>query len=158
MSELLTEAAVDLDLPVSAALLQKGPEVFSITAEQSVHRAISLMSEHEIGCLVVLNQQQKLVGLISERDYCRKVILMGRNSHGTQVASIMLRPVTTIQADCSLREAMGIMTEQRIRHMPVMDGDTVVGILSIGDVVKWALDGQSTMIRDLRDQLAAHTV
>jgi len=158
MSELLTEAAVDLDLPVSAALLQKGPVVFSITGEQSVHRAISLMSEHEIGCLVVLNQQQKLVGLISERDYCRKVILMGRNSHGTQVASIMLRPVTTIQADCSLREAMGIMTEQRIRHMPVMDGDTVVGILSIGDVVKWALDGQSTMIRDLRDQLAAQTV
>jgi CBS domain-containing protein len=156
VTTILNEAVIDIDQPVRAALLAKGSEVFSITAEQSVHRAISLMSEHRIGCLVVLDQHEKLAGIISERDYCRKVILMARNSNGTRVREIMTTPVTTVTADHTLRETMALMTDQRIRHMPVVDGENVIGVLSIGDVVKWVLGEQRQTIRDLRDQLASH--
>ena len=156
VTTILSEAAVDINQPVRLALLEKGALVHSITGEQSVHRAISLMSEHRIGCLVVLDQHQRLAGIISERDYCRKVFLMGRNSSGTRVREIMTTPVTTASPDQSLRETMEIMTEQRIRHMPVVENGDVVGLLSIGDVVKWVLGEQRQTIRDLRGQLATH--
>jgi CBS domain-containing protein len=156
VTTLLNEAVIDIDQPVRVALEQKGPEVLSITSDQSVHRAISLMSEHHVGCLVVLDAQRKLIGIISERDYCRKVILMARNSNGTRVREIMTTPVTTVHPLQSMRETMRLMTENRIRHVPVVDGDTVVGLLSIGDLVKWVCGEQRQTIRSLRDQLASH--
>jgi CBS domain-containing protein len=154
VTTILKEAVIDIDQPVRIALLEKGREVFSITGEQSVYRAISLMSEHRIGCLVVLDKGQKLVGIISERDYCRKVILQARNSNGTRVSEIMTSPVTTVTPDVSLRATMRLMTDQRIRHMPVVEGDTVVGVLSIGDVIKWALSEQRQTIKELREQIS----
>jgi CBS domain-containing protein len=155
VTTLLNEAAVDIDHPVRFALEEKGPEVLSITPDQSVHRAISLMSERHVGCLVVLDQQQKLVGIISERDYCRKVILMARNSNGTRVREIMTSPVTTVSPQHSLRETMQLMTEHRIRHVPVVEDGAVVGLLSIGDLVKWVCGEQRQTIRQLRDRLSA---
>ena len=156
VTTILSEAVIDINQPVRLALLEKGDLVHSITGDQSVHRAISLMSEHRIGCLVVLDQHHKLAGIISERDYCRKVFLMGRNSSGTRVREIMTNPVTTVSPDQSLRETMEIMTEQRIRHMPVVENGEVVGLLSIGDVVKWVLGEQRQTILELRGQLATH--
>src|SRR5689334_17491189 len=135
VTTLLNEAAVDIDQSVRFVLEEKGPEVLSITSDQSVHRAIGLMSEHHIGCLVVLDAEQKLIGIISERDYCRKVILQARNSHGTRVREIMTAPVATVSRQDSLREVMALMTERRIRHVPVVEDGAVVGILSIGDLV-----------------------
>ncbi|MEO5922240.1 MAG: CBS domain-containing protein [Bryobacteraceae bacterium] len=155
VTTLLSEAVIDINQPVRVALEEKGTEVLSITSDQSVHRAISLMSEHQIGCLVVLDAERKLVGLISERDYCRKVILMARNSNGTRVREIMTTPVTTITSSHTLRETMELMTDSRIRHLPVVDDGVVVGILSIGDVVKWVCGEQRQTIRQLRDRLSA---
>lgn len=154
VESILTEAAIDIGQPVRAALEQKGAKVHTITPEQSVHSAITRMSEEGIGCLVVLDHQQNLTGIISERDYCRKVILMGRNSHGTRVGDIMTTAVVTIGPSATLRQAMELMTEQHIRHMPVVEDRTVIGVLSIGDVVKWVIGEQRQTIRDLRDQLA----
>jgi CBS domain-containing protein len=119
-----------------------------------VHQAITIMSEKRVGCLVVFGKEQKLAGIISERDYCRKVILMGRNSRGTRVREIMTEAVISVSPDHSLRATMELMTDQRIRHMPVVEDDKVVGLISIGDVVKWVLGEQRQTIRDLRDQIA----
>jgi CBS domain-containing protein len=155
VTTLLNEAVIDIDQPVRFALAEKGSEVLSITSDQSVHRAISQMSEHHIGCLVVLDGQQKLVGIISERDYCRKVILMARNSNGTRVREIMTSPVVTVSPQDSMRATMQLMTERRIRHVPVVEDDAVVGLLSIGDLVKWVCGEQRQTIRQLRDRLSA---
>jgi CBS domain-containing protein len=155
VTSILSEAVVDINQPVRLALGEKEAMVHSITGDQSVHRAISLMSEHRIGCLVVLDQNQKLAGIISERDYCRKVILMARNSNGTRVREIMTTPVTTVTPQDSLRETMEVMTEKRIRHIPVVEDGMVVGLLSIGDVVKWVLGEQRETIRALRSRLSS---
>jgi len=155
---ILRETVIDIDQPVRAALLEKGSTIHSITGEQSVHQAISIMSERRVGCLVVFDKDQKLAGIISERDYCRKVILMGRNSRGTRVREIMTDVVITVSPDQTLRTTMELMTDQRIRHMPVVEDDVVVGLISIGDVVKWVLGEQRQTIRDLRDQIAMHAL
>lgn len=152
---MLTEAVIDFDQPVRAALLEKGDTIHSITGDQSVYRAISLMSEQHIGCLVVLDKQQKLAGILSERDYCRKVILMARNSNGTRVSEIMTSTVITVTPDQTVREVMELMTDRRIRHVPVVEGETVVGLLSIGDLVKWMVGEQRETILELRGQLRA---
>lgn len=155
MTTMLTEAVIDFDQPVRAALLEKGDTIHSITGDQSVYRAISLMSEQHIGCLVVLDKQQKLAGILSERDYCRKVILMARNSNGTRVSEIMTSTVITVTPDQTVREVMELMTDRRIRHVPVVEGETVVGLLSIGDLVKWMVGEQRETILELRGQLRA---
>jgi len=158
VTTILREAVVDIDQPVRAALLEKGSTIYSITKQQTVQKAITLMSEHRIGCLVVLDAEEKLAGIISERDYCRKVILMGRSSHGTRVSEIMTESVITVSPDQSLRETMEIMTNNRIRHIPVLEDGNIVGLLSIGDVVKWVLAEQRQTIRELRDQLSVQEI
>lgn len=155
MTAMLSETMIDADQPVRAILAEKGTTVHSITGEQSVYRAISLMSEQHVGCLVVLDKQQKLAGIISERDYCRKVILQARNSNGTRVSEIMTSAVVTVTPEQSIRETMELMTDRRIRHLPVVEDGLVVGLLSIGDVVKWMLGEQRLTILELRGQLAA---
>ena len=150
---ILSEAVLDADQSVHAAVAEKGSVVHSIGPDESVHRAITRMSEEGIGCLVVLNGQRQLAGIVSERDYCRKVILMGRNSHGTRVRDIMTASVVTIDVTSTLRNAMELMTERRVRHLPVLDGSDVVAVLSIGDVVKRVLGQQIQTIQDLRTQL-----
>ncbi len=111
----------------------KGHDVYSISPDATVYDALHLMAEKEIGALVVL-EDEKMVGIISERDYSRKVILKGRASKETLVREIMTSDVSYIRPDQKVEKCLSLMTKKRFRHMPVLEGDKVVGMLSIGDV------------------------
>lgn len=151
-SPALREPALRFDEPVRSLLQQKGNTVWSIAPDATVYQAIELMSEKRIGCLLVLVGGH-LAGIVSERDYARKVILQGRSSQQTKVREIMSKPVMFITQDQTLDEAMRLMTTRRIRHLPVLDGDDVRGVLSIGDLVSWMVDAQQQTIRHLRSYI-----
>jgi signal-transduction protein with cAMP-binding, CBS, and nucleotidyltransferase domain len=133
---------------VDLILKQKPGNIWSISPERSVYEAIHEMADKQIGALLVISEG-KLVGIVSERDYARKVILMGRSSKNTQVAEIMTSPVVWVTPAHSLDECMALMTARRIRHLPVMKDQEVVGVLSIGDLVKWIISAQEATIRHL---------
>jgi CBS domain-containing protein len=133
---------------VKQILDTKGYAVWSIHPQESVFTAIQQMAEKEVGALVVL-EDDALVGIISERDYARKVILKGRASHETAVRDIMTPHVICASLDQSIEECMNIVTERRIRHLPVLDGGQVVGMISIGDLVKTIIAEQQFMIEQL---------
>jgi len=130
-------------------LLDKKPKgVYAITPDEPVLAAIRKMAEHHIGALLVMSGE-KLVGILSERDYARKVVLLGRSSTETPVSAIMSAKVYTVAPRDDTHECMRIMTERRIRHLPVVNGDRVVGMLSIGDLVRAVIDEQERTIADL---------
>jgi len=131
-----------------ALLSAKSPAISSIEPTATVYAAIELMAAQNIGALPVL-LEGKLLGLLTERDYTRKVILQGRASKSTPVADIMTRNPATAKPDDSIGDCMRVMTEQRVRHLPVLDGETLVGILSIGDLVKWIISSQTATIDQL---------
>ena len=133
---------------VKQILDTKGYAVWSIHPQESVFTAIQQMAEKEVGALVVL-EGDALVGIISERDYARKVILKGRASHETAVRDIMTPHVICASLDQSIEECMNTVTERRIRHLPVLDGGQVVGMISIGDLVKTIIAEQQFMIEQL---------
>lgn len=138
---------------VRQLLAEKGREVFTIAPQASVFEALALMADKEIGALLVTDGI-KPVGLISERDYARKVILKGRSSKTTEVRDIMTRRVVCARLDETLEECMAVMTEKRVRHLPVVDGGVCVGIISIGDLVKAIIAEQQFVIEQLESYIS----
>ncbi|MFO1400351.1 MAG: CBS domain-containing protein [Steroidobacteraceae bacterium] len=134
----------------AADLLQqkKSPAIHAIEPESPVLEAVRLMAEHGIGALLVMNGTL-LAGIVSERDYARKVVLLGRSSSETPVWQIMSSPVHSVEPDASVQQCMQIMTEKRVRHLPVMRAGRVLGVLSIGDLVRAVLAEQQRTIAEL---------
>jgi CBS domain-containing protein len=137
---------------VKQLLDRKGSAVFAVSPNDPVLDAIRLMAERHVGALVVM-QGQELAGIVSERDYARKVILLGRSSSDTPVRQIMSTPVQTVTPDKSVEDCMRIMTEHRIRHLPVMERGKVIGVISIGDLVKAVIEEQQQTIEQLESYI-----
>jgi signal-transduction protein with cAMP-binding, CBS, and nucleotidyltransferase domain len=138
--------------PVRNLLKQKGGTVWSIPPDATVYQAIEKMSEKHIGALLVM-QGGFLMGIVSERDYARKVILKGRNSHETKVREIMASPVLFATPSQTLDDCMQLMANHRLRHVPVVEGENVVGVLSMGDIVSSIVQAQQQTIDHLRQYI-----
>ena len=142
---------------VSQLLDAKGREVWSVTPETSVYDALVLMAEKNCGALIVL-EEGKLVGIFSERDYARKIILKGKASKDTAVSEIMSTQIVFVRLEHSIDQCMALMTARRIRHLPVLTGDKVVGMISIGDVVKVIISEQEFTIKQLENYITGSPI
>jgi CBS domain-containing protein len=131
----------------------KGRHIISVSPDSSVLEAIKIMADKNIGALVVM-QDDKLAGIVSERDYARKVIVKGRSSKSTQVAEIMTADVVTTSSDQTVEECMAMMTEMRIRHLPVVEDDRVIAMISIGDLVQAIIADQKEEIEHLEHYIS----
>lgn len=136
---------------VRSMLRHKGSDIYWVAPEATVYEAVAMMADKSVGALLVLTGG-KLTGIVSERDYARKVILKGRHSHEMQVKEIMTSPVFTISPDNSVEDCMRVITMHHIRHLPVIEGDALVGMISIGDVVRSIISAQAHAI----DQLSGY--
>lgn len=137
---------------VRQLLESKGSQVISVTPDTPVFQALKVMAEKGIGAVLVL-QSGRLVGIMSERDYARKVILQGKSSHDTPVRDIMTDRVVYARPEQTVPQCMALMTDKRIRHLPVMEEDRLLGVLSIGDLVKETISEQEFLIRQLENYI-----
>jgi CBS domain-containing protein len=135
-------------------LNEKGAAIFSLTPETTVYDAIDQMSQKGVGALLVM-EGKLLVGIVSERDYARKVILKGKSSRETEVREIMSHPVICVSREYSIEQTMALMTENRVRHLPVVADEAVVGVISIGDVVRGIIEEQGYYIQQLTSYISA---
>jgi CBS domain-containing protein len=133
---------------ISDLLRHKGRDVWSLSPDATVYEAIDQMAQKGVGALLVM-QGEDLVGIVSERDYARKVILMGKSSKETRVREIMSNPVICARPDLTIEETMSLMNQKRVRHLPVVVGEKVVGVISIGDVVRGIIDDKEFHIQEL---------
>jgi CBS domain-containing protein len=139
-------------ITVKQLIQQKGNAVWSISPDANVYEALKLLAEKEVGALLVVDQD-RIAGIISERDYARKVILKGKTSMETPVREIMTSRVFTVKPDQTIEDCMAMMTTNRIRHLPVVDGERLVGVISIGDVVKAIISQQEFVIEQLENYI-----
>jgi CBS domain-containing protein len=137
---------------VKQLLEAKGGAIYRVAPDARVFEALKLMAEKEVGALVVM-EGDRLAGILSERDYARKVILLGKSSHDIAVREIMTAQVVTVSPRQSVEECMALMTQRRIRHLPVIEGDRLIGVLSIGDLVKEVIAEQEQTIKQLEDYI-----
>jgi CBS domain-containing protein len=138
---------------VGQILRSKGHDVWSVSPDTTVYDAIKLMAEKEVGALLVL-EGDRLAGIVSERDYARKVILRGRSSKDTPVRDIMTERVLYVRPEQTIEDCMALMTAKRVRHLPVCDDDRVIGVVSIGDLVKSVISQQEFLIQQLENYIA----
>jgi CBS domain-containing protein len=131
---------------------RKGRALYSVKPDDPVLEAIRLMAEHHVGALLVMDGA-RLAGIVSERDYARKIILKGRSSADTPVSQIMSTPVLTVVPQSSVQECMELMTEHRVRHLPVVESGRVIGVVSIGDLVKAVIQDQQETIEQLESYI-----
>jgi CBS domain-containing protein len=130
----------------------KGTAIYSVGPDDPVLDAIRMMAERHVGALLVMKGSE-LVGIVSERDYARKIILLGRSSGATPVAQIMSAPVHTVAPKRSVEDCMRLMTQHRVRHLPVVENGRVIGVISIGDLVKAVIEDQRHTIEQLEDYI-----
>jgi CBS domain-containing protein len=138
---------------VGTLLHHKGSQVWTISANATVFEAIELLAEKNIGALPVMDGE-RLMGMFSERDYTRKIALEGKSSRSTPVREIISTPVATVASHHTIEEAMRLMTDKHIRHLPVVDDGKMIGLVSIGDMVNWIISAQSATIDQMRSYLA----
>ncbi|WP_447586369.1 CBS domain-containing protein [Pseudoxanthomonas mexicana] len=139
---------------VRQLLGSKTPEIFAVSPDASVLDAIKLMAEKGVGAVLAM-QGARLCGIVSERDYARKVVLQGRSSSNTPVRDIMTAKVVTVRPDDNVDHCMQVVTEHRIRHLPVVEGDAIVGVISIGDLVKAVIEDQKVELDQLQRYIAS---
>ncbi|HKI72491.1 MAG TPA: CBS domain-containing protein [Verrucomicrobiae bacterium] len=137
---------------VGTILNQKGRQVYSILPDATVFEAIQLMAEKNVGALLVVSEH-RLLGVISERDYTRKVALKGKSSRETKVLEIISSPIVSATPGHSVEECMRLMTNNRVRHLPILEGEKLVGIVSIGDLVNWTISAQDAAIEQLKSYI-----
>lgn len=136
-----------------SVLDQKGYDVWSVAPDATVYEAVQLMAEKNIGAVLVM-ENDRLIGMLSERDYTRKIVLKGKTSRKTQVRDIMGSPVITITPAQTIEECMRLMTDKRVRHLPVIEEGKVIGILSIGNLVNWIITAQNATIDQMERYIA----
>jgi CBS domain-containing protein len=146
------DAFMDVSGTIGAILKQKGGDIFSVAPDATVFDAIRMMDDKNVGALLVMDGE-RLVGIISERDYTRKVILRGKRSRETKVSEIMSTNVTVTHPRESVESCLRLMTDKHIRHLPVLEGEKVTGVISIGDLVKHVISCQSAAIAHLESYI-----